>query len=397
MTEKKVGNDSKIIGYWMSEKKSQKLKWTEFAGVCRKHGFSLVKMNLDKPLENQGPFTVILHKLTEIIVQTMQGNTKAKSMIEEVEAYIENHPEVAVIDPLDNVRKLLDRYITYKIIHNSNLEDVDVFIPTFVELTSDDVRTNRLKLRNAGVGYPFVCKPSVGHGSKECHKMMIIFNESGLADCKPPCVAQTFVNHNAVLFKIYVVGDKYRVVERPSLKNFYASNQASIHFDSHDVSKPDSTSSLTILDPEDMEQSMTSVSTDPTKLAAIVEIVTERLGMSLLGIDVVVENSTGRHAIIDVNSYPSYDGYPNFFDSLMDCILERTADHKRTKQQSIQKNLSEKRESVGGKVDQEDSGFDTSDSSDEKKRKQRLRCTIGGGSQTSANQVMSKKHLERQH
>ncbi|KAG8326682.1 Inositol-tetrakisphosphate 1-kinase [Homalodisca vitripennis] len=137
--------------------------------------------------------------------------------------------------------------------------------------------------------------------------MMIIFNESGLADCKPPCVAQTFVNHNAVLFKIYVVGDKYRVVERPSLKNFYASNQASIHFDSHDVSKPDSTSSLTILDPEDMEQSMTSVSTDPTKLAAIVEIVTERLGMSLLGIDVVVENSTGRHAIIDVNSYPISD------------------------------------------------------------------------------------------
>lgn len=35
MTERKVKNDSKILGYWMSEKKSQKLNWTEFARVCR--------------------------------------------------------------------------------------------------------------------------------------------------------------------------------------------------------------------------------------------------------------------------------------------------------------------------------------------------------------------------
>lgn len=45
-------------------------------------------------------------------------------MIDQVESYIENHPEVAVIDPLDNVRKLLDRYISYRVIHDSNLEDI---------------------------------------------------------------------------------------------------------------------------------------------------------------------------------------------------------------------------------------------------------------------------------
>lgn len=45
-------------------------------------------------------------------------------MIEEVEAYIEKHPEVAVIDPLDNVRKLLDRYVSYQVIHDSQLEDI---------------------------------------------------------------------------------------------------------------------------------------------------------------------------------------------------------------------------------------------------------------------------------
>lgn len=55
--------------------------------------------------------------------------------------------------------------------------------------------------------------------------MSIIFNEDGVTDCKPPCVAQTFINHNAVLYKIFSVGDDHFVVERPSLKNFYHSGK----------------------------------------------------------------------------------------------------------------------------------------------------------------------------
>lgn len=48
------------------------------------------------------------------------------------------------------------------------------------------------------------------------------------------------------------------------------------------------------------------VSVDPAKLEAIVSTVRERLGMDLLGIDVVVEKTTGRHAVIDINAYPGY-------------------------------------------------------------------------------------------
>ena len=53
-------------------------------------------------------------------------------------------------------------------------------------------------------------------------QMALIFNEKGLKDVSPPCVAQTFVPHGAVLFKLYVLGDQFSVVERPSLKNFKA-------------------------------------------------------------------------------------------------------------------------------------------------------------------------------
>jgi hypothetical protein len=48
---------------------------------------------------------------------------QARAMICNVELYIKDHPEVAIIDPLDNVHKVLDRYQTYSIIHNSDLEE----------------------------------------------------------------------------------------------------------------------------------------------------------------------------------------------------------------------------------------------------------------------------------
>lgn len=67
-----------------------------------------------------------------------------------------------------------------------------------------------------------MCKPSVAHGC-DAHQMAVVFNEKGVADCKPPCVAQSFINHNAVLYKIYTVGHNFSVSERPSLKNFSAS------------------------------------------------------------------------------------------------------------------------------------------------------------------------------
>lgn len=83
------------LACWMSEKKAQKLDWKEFEAVCTKHGYELYnvivlyycifsflycaffQVNLDKPLEDQGPIHVFLHKLTDIIASAKEGNEKA--------------------------------------------------------------------------------------------------------------------------------------------------------------------------------------------------------------------------------------------------------------------------------------------------------------------------------
>lgn len=51
-------------------------------------------------------------------------------------------------------------------------------------------------------------------------QMSLIFSAGSLVDIHPPCVLQSFVNHGAVLHKVFVVGDRHFCVERPSLKNF---------------------------------------------------------------------------------------------------------------------------------------------------------------------------------
>jgi hypothetical protein len=48
-------------------------------------------------------------------------------MMDHFEKYLEQHPEVAVIDPLPNVRQLLDRSLSYSVIHSSDLGKIGIW------------------------------------------------------------------------------------------------------------------------------------------------------------------------------------------------------------------------------------------------------------------------------
>ena len=210
--------------------------------------------------------------------------------------------------------------------------------------------------------------------------MCIIFNEAGLKDVRPPCVAQSFVNHNAKLFKLFVIKDKYYTIERPSLKNFHnvAENQETVFFYSHDISKPNSSSSLTELDEIDKKnleslmskwqnglkisennsnsnskgiqisqvagecndeqnivrgqqdslgsgcanQELSPLAPDDRILSKIVKIFSEKLSLTFYGLDIIIENETARYAIIDVNIFPGYDGVENFLTIFRDIVCD---------------------------------------------------------------------------
>lgn len=305
----------KRVGFLVSRRKMRKSIFDTFAHLCGKTGIDLIEVDMDRPLEQQGPFDLIIQKLTDYMAAAIGGNKDAMKILKGLEMYTKDHPEVILIDPMESVRKLFDRTMSYEIMKECEIleEGVRVFIPNFVQIDELDYKQNLMKIENAGVSYPMVCKTVIGHGSESCHEMTLIFNKEGLKDLMPPCVVQQFVNHNAVLFKVFVAGNNHYIVERPSIKNFYktdAKDRKTIFFSSHDVSKPDSGSYLSELDEDDSDDSITTP--DETLVLKLVRKLRPKLNLTMFGIDIIVEKGTGHHVVIDINYFPGYEGAPSF-------------------------------------------------------------------------------------
>ncbi|CAL1575153.1 unnamed protein product [Knipowitschia caucasica] len=307
------------VGYWLSEKKLKKLNFQCFADMCRKRGIEVVQLDLSQPLEEQGPLDVIIHKLTDLILEADQNDSQAMLLVQRVQDYIDAHPKTIVLDPLPAIRTLLDRCKSYQLVHRieNSMQDDRICSPLFMVLNGECSADVLRQIQERGLTFPFICKTRVAHGTNS-HEMAIIFNEEDLKDVKPPCVIQSFINHNAVLYKVFVVGDSHTVVERPSLKNFPSgpADRKAIFFNSHNVSKPESSSDLTSRD------NVEGVSQPPNTevIRELCRSLRQALGVSLFGIDVIINNQTGQHAVIDINAFPGYEGVPEFFNDLLNHI-----------------------------------------------------------------------------
>ncbi|XP_059579166.1 inositol-tetrakisphosphate 1-kinase isoform X1 [Alligator mississippiensis] len=284
----------------------------EFPGLRR-----AVQLDLTKPIE--GPLDVIIHKLTDVILEADQNDSQSLELVHRFQEYIDAHPETIILDPLPAIRTLLDRSKSYELIRQieAYMQDERICSPPFMELTSACGEDTLQLIEKKGLSFPFICKTRVAHGTNS-HEMAIVFNQEGLTAIRPPCVIQSFINHNAVLYKVFVVGESYTVVKRPSLKNFSAgvSDRESIFFNSHNVSKPESSSVLTALD------KIEGVFERPNDdvIREISKALRQALGVSLFGIDIIINNQTGQHAVIDINAFPGYEGVSEFFTDLLNHI-----------------------------------------------------------------------------
>uniref|UniRef100_A0A8C4ZCP7 Inositol-tetrakisphosphate 1-kinase n=1 Tax=Gadus morhua TaxID=8049 RepID=A0A8C4ZCP7_GADMO len=307
------------VGYWLSEKKMKKLNFQAFADLCRKRGIEVVQLDLNLPLEEQGPLDVIIHKLTDLILEADQNDSQAVLQVQRVQDYMEAHPETIILDPLPAIRTLLDRCKSYQLIHKIEdcMQDERLCSPPFMVLNQECGPDTLEQIGKHGITFPFICKTRVAHGTNS-HEMAIIFSEEDLINVRPPCVIQSFINHNAVLYKVFVVGDAYTVVERPSLKNFPfgPADRRAIFFNSHNVSKPESSSALTSRD------NVEGLSQPPCDhvIRELSRSLRRSLAASLFGIDVIINNQTGQHAVIDINAFPGYEGVPEFFNDLLNHI-----------------------------------------------------------------------------
>ncbi|XP_022763563.1 inositol-tetrakisphosphate 1-kinase 3-like isoform X6 [Durio zibethinus] len=296
-----------VVGYALTLKKKNSFLKPKFERLARNKGILFVAIDLNRPLSDQGPFDIILHKLL------------GKEWCEIIQDYRQTHPEVTVLDPPDAIQHLRNRQSMLQDVVDLNLSDFcgKVGVPRQMVIKKDPLSIPD-EVTKAGLKLPLVAKPLVVDGSSKSHELFLAYDQFSLSELEPPLVLQEFVNHGGVLFKIYVVGDAIKVVRRFSLPNVSKSKLAKVAgvFPLTRVS-----SAAASDDDADLDPGVTELPPQPL-LERLAKELHHRLGLRLFNIDMIREHGTRDiFYVIDINYFPGYGKMPDYENIFTDFLL----------------------------------------------------------------------------
>ncbi|KAF5444274.1 hypothetical protein F2P56_036761 [Juglans regia] len=296
-----------VVGYALTSKKKKSFLQPKLIRLAWNKGIFFVAIDLKRPLSDQGPFDVVLHKLS------------GKDWCNIIEDYRQKHPEVTVLDPPDAIEHLHNRQSMLQDVADLNLSDCHgkVGVPRQLVISKDPSSIPH-EVNKAGLQLPLVVKPLVVDGSAKSHELFLAYDQFSLAELEPPLVLQEFVNHGGILFKVYIVGEIIKVVRRFSLPNF----------SKHELEKvagvfrfPRVSSASASADDADLEP---SVAEHPPLLLLekLARELRRRLGLRLFNIDIIREHGTRDvFYVIDINYFPGYGKMPDYEHIFTDFLL----------------------------------------------------------------------------
>lgn len=129
------------VGFWIADKKWKKLNVALLEQLLSAHGHQMVRLDMDRPLDHQGPFGAIVHKVSDEIAAADLGDIAAQNRISAFEvsanhsrvgehhrsntnnsqSYITSHPDIVILDPMRGVRILMDRKTECTLVSQSDL------------------------------------------------------------------------------------------------------------------------------------------------------------------------------------------------------------------------------------------------------------------------------------
>lgn len=235
----------------------------------------------------------------------------SRPMTSFLHAYRDKSESIPCIDTLEAVKPLFDRRSMCMLLDEiAKVARMKKALPVRSanwEMLSDAERiVNRLS-------YPYILKSRLACGIPDSHVMALILGPEGTRDCElaGPLVAQEYINHGGILYKVYMIGSNVLVEKRDSMPDIYvrgAKNDAlpsCIEFDSlhslptrlpwlyQDTASDDNkTPSFRILTDHFFQ--------------TLGNIVREHLPLSVFGFDVVFDHQAGEALLIDINYFPSF-------------------------------------------------------------------------------------------
>ncbi|KAL1193986.1 Inositol-tetrakisphosphate 1-kinase 2 [Cardamine amara subsp. amara] len=313
-----------VVGYALTSKKKKSFLQPKLEVLARKKGISFVSIDQDKPLSEQGPFDVVLHKLL--------GN----EWHEVIEDFEQKHPEVTVLDPPRAIQRIYNRQSMLQGIADLNLADCDgmICVPKQMVVLKDTT-SSADEVAEAGLKFPLVAKPLLVDGTAKSHQLFLAYDRLSLAELEPPLVLQEFVNHGGVLFKVFVVGDVIKVVRRFSLPNVSNCEKAKV---AGVFQFPRVSSAAASVDKSDLDPRVAELPPKPL-LEGLVRELRNRLGLRLFNIDIIREHgSTDVFYVIDINYFPGYGKMPDYEQVFIDFFVN-LAQAKHNKRQSVKSGI----------------------------------------------------------
>ena len=383
---------------------------------------SFVPIDPDQKIEDQhgGNFDLILHKLTEDILScSLMQDSIEKSQYPEQQPHVQQQQQqqqqdlqqkieddpswkrvhalrdycynqnrnCCLVDDPKHVQTVMSRSEIANVLKQC-LKDVNttsgipVKSPRFVVIperlppssqqqqNQNQTQTQELKQalhdNNQGgdtkmLSTPLIVKPLIAAGTKQSHCLSIALKESALSKLPPRSIVQEFVNHDATLYKVYVLGDFVSVYERHSLPNLPAdlSNATVdlVEFDSQrpypklkdfglDVVEVNNNNTCTSSKSTDINTasctsagqhpSASSTSSAPVhvpvtvhEVKPIVDVLKKAFGLELFGFDILIGSNNGDCFVVDVNYFPSYKEVPNFPSLLAQYLTQRVLEQRR--------------------------------------------------------------------
>lgn len=288
------------MGYIFPEKKVKKM---EEKVLISTEQIEYIKYTVEHLLAEETPgIDVLLHKLTYDL-----ADRTLKPKMDQLAAYLRQHQEIKVVDPLSSLELLLDRSKTLAMIARADLP-----VPKAIDLeSSEDVEIAEL-LAKGKIRLPVICKP-IACSTAISHDLIII---SKMEDFQQHLVSdrrytiQEFINHNGRLLKVYNIGSRIFIMPRPSISNV-ETKEAAIAFDSQKPFPNLFRGEIAAV----TKQEHNAMETIASRLCSVFQI-------SLFGFDVIQDAETCQYFVVDMNYFPSFSSVPHLNEVMASYLID---------------------------------------------------------------------------
>ena len=317
------------LGVLIPRNKKLKIKLpSRILPQCASQGIEVVDIDDEEQLYTNGPYDVLLHKITDY--HNELSHVEACAKMERIHDYCSKQTDMVLLDPFEGSEMLTDRFQQTKLMKSCQfeLDGIKVFLPKSVEIGADSTSEGASELISSlGMKFPLLVKPGIASITETSHDMRLVFCSEHLRDLILPCVAQEFCNHSGIVYKIYIIGERIFLFERPSIRDVDCASRESLYFDTREISKLGKSYNPELHGEDPNARTWLSCAEKPDLLngkvvAELSRRVQEATKLQLLGIDVLVESATGNYALIDVNQFPGYSGIreEHFCEAFVDLI-----------------------------------------------------------------------------